>query len=328
MKDPYAALGVARTADAAEIKRAYRKLTTQYHPDKNPGDKAAEERFKEVSNAYEVVGDDEKRKLFDEFGELSLTQGFDPQRARAYQRARAGRGAGGFQGGYSGFPGGFEGNAREMDFNELLGRIFGGGTAGPGADPFSGRGSGRGAPRSTKGHDIQGSVTVSMMDSLLGVTVPLRIDSRGGEGRTIDVKVPPGVTDGQKLRIREQGGAGTPPGDLILTIHVQSSARISRDGQNLTVKVPVTLLEAYRGGPIDVPLPLGGTVTVRVPEGSNSGQRLRLRGKGLPARGEGSAGDLFVELEVVMPPVKGDAELLAALERLQSEQDPRVGLTY
>jgi DnaJ-class molecular chaperone len=315
MKDLYQALGVDRSASQDDIKKQYRKLTRELHPDKNPGNKAAEERFKDVSNAYEVLGDAERRALYDEFGEMSLTQGFDAERARAYKQARESYGGWpGGQGGYSGgFPGGggFSnfGDARGTSFDDLLSQLFGGGRVNMGGDPF-----GRTQTRSRKGADLQGEIRVSLLDSLLGVTVPLRVEARDGSHRTIDVKVPEGVTDGAKLRLRGQGGPGDPPGDIILTINVDPGRNLEREGNNLRLNLPVTALEAYRGGKIDVPTPWG-TVTMNLPAGTQNGQMLRLREKGVRIKGE-AQGDLFVVIDVRMPE-KGDAELLAVLERLQ-----------
>ncbi len=316
MKDLYQALGVERTASQEDIKKAYRKLTRELHPDKRPGDKAAEERFKDVSNAYEVLGDKDKRALYDEFGEMSLTQGFDPERARAYKQAR--ESYGGFPGGgygQGGFPGGFSygfndfGDARETSFDDLLSRLFGGGRVNMGGDPF-----GRGAARSRRGQDIHGEITISLLDSLLGVTVPLRIESESGGSRTLDIRVPEGITDGGKLRLRGQGGQGDPPGDIILTVKVSPGRNLGRDGTDLRMKLPVTAYEAYRGGKVDVPTPWG-TVSMNLPPGTQNGQTLRLRDKGVRIRGN-PQGDLFVTIDVRMPE-KGDEELLAVLERLQ-----------
>jgi curved DNA-binding protein len=319
MKDLYQSLGVERSASQEEIKKAYRSLTRRYHPDKNPGDKSAEERFKEVSNAYEVLGDAEKRTLYDEFGEMSLTQGFDAERARAYKQARS-QGYGSYPGGFG--PGGFGGagpgygfsdfgDARETSFDDLLSRLFGGGRV---EGDIFGR-AGRG-PTTRRGADLHGEIKVSLLDSLLSVTVPLRIESGAGQSRTLDVRVPEGITDGSKLRLREQGGSGDPPGDIILTVGVMPGRNLERDGTNLRMKLPVTAYEAYRGGPIDVPTPWG-SVTMKLPPGTQNGQTLRLRDKGVRIKGE-PRGDLFVTVDIRMPE-GGDAELLAALERLQGE---------
>jgi curved DNA-binding protein len=315
MKDLYQSLGIERSASHDEIKKTYRSLTRQFHPDKNPGDKSAEERFKDVSQAYEVLGDEEKRKLYDEFGDMSLTQGFDPERARAYQRARSG-GFGGQPGGFGGHQGSpFSdfGDARETSFDDLLSRLFGGGRI-DGGDMF-GRG-GRPGPQARRGADIQGEIAVTIMDSLLGVTVPLRVEERGGTVRTLDVRVPEGVTDGGKLRLREQGGPGNPAGDIILTVRVKAGRNLERDGTNLRMKLPVTALEAYRGGQIDVPTPWG-SVSMRLPPATQNGQTLRLRDRGVRIRGE-ARGDLLVTVDIQMPE-GGDEELLAVLERLQGE---------
>lgn len=325
MKDLYATLGVAKTADAAEIKRAYRKLTQQYHPDKNPGDAAAENRFKEVSSAYDVLSDSDRRKNYDEFGDMSLTQGFDPERARAYQQAARGGGGGRRpRGGPGGMP--FDesffsnvGDARGTSFDDLLSQLFGGGRV---VDPTGAGGRGR-RPVSQRGHDIEGEITIDFMDMLRGKTVPLRIESESGGGRSIDVKVPPGIADGGKLRVRGKGSAGDPPGDILLTVKVAPHPRLKREGPNLQLSLPVTALEAYRGGPVDVPTPTG-TVTLKLRPGSQNGQTLRLKGKGISPPGQ-EPGDLLVTLDVRLP-APGDDELLAALERLQAEHNPRADL--
>jgi DnaJ-class molecular chaperone len=331
VKDLYSVLGVPRGADEKEIKRAFRKLTQQYHPDRNPGDKKAEERFKEVSSAYEVLGDPQRRKNYDEFGDISLTQGFDAERARAYQQAT--RGAGRRRAGPAGFGGGgfdadghfnFEsfGDARGVSFDDLLSQLFGGGRV---VDPFGGRGGPRGArrPASTRGHDIEGEITIDFSQMLRGAVIPLRIESETGGSRTLDVKVPPGISDGGKLRLRGQGGAGDPPGDIILTVKVTPHPRLKREGNNLLMSLPVTALEAIRGGPVDVPTP-SGTVTLKLRPGSQNGQTLRLKGKGIAPPG-GEPGDLLVTLDVRLP-TTSDPELVKALERLQEHEQVRADL--
>jgi DnaJ-class molecular chaperone len=323
MKDLYESLEVPRSASQADIKKAYREATRKYHPDRNPGDARAEERFKEVSTAYEVLGDPDKRKLYDEFGEVSLTQGFDASRARAYkdaqQRFRGGAGGpspGGFGGGFSGGDTFFHdfGEAQETNFDDLLSRLFGGGRVRTDA----------GFRRATRrGVDITGDISISMMDALSGVTVPLRIEGQQGESRTLDVKVPEGMADGGKLRLRGQGGPGNPPGDVILTVRIAPHSRLSREGRDLRMKVPVTAYEAYRGGPIDVPTPWG-TVSLKLPAGSQNGQTLRLRGRGVRQGGK-AAGDLLVTLDVRLPP-PGDERLLGLLRDLQGSENPRENL--
>lgn len=324
MKDLYTTLGVEKTADAAEIKRAFRKLTQQFHPDKNPGDVKAENKFKEVSAAYDVLSDADKRKNYDEFGDMSLTQGFDAERARAYQQAARGGGGRRPRGGGGGMP--FDenlfsnvGDARGTSFDDLLSQLFGGGRV---VDPMGGGGRGR-RPVSQRGHDIEGEITIDFMDMLRGKVVPLRIESESGGARSIDVKVPPGIADGGKLRVRGKGGAGDPAGDILLTVKVAAHPRLKREGNNLQLSLPVTALEAYRGGPVDVPTPTG-KVTLKLKPGSQNGQTLRLKGKGIAPAGQ-EPGDLLITLDVRMP-AAGDEALLAALEALQADVDPRADL--
>jgi DnaJ-class molecular chaperone len=311
VKDLYQHLGVARTATPDELKKAYRKLTRQYHPDRNPGDAEAEEKFKDVSTAYEVLGDPDKRKLYDEFGDISLTQGFDPERARAYSRSR--------QGGFPGFGSGggamFDdfGEARATSFEDLLSALFRGG----------GQGGARARPTARRGADVTGEISVSLMDALHGVSVPLRIDM-GGQARTLDVKVPQGVPDGGKLRLRGQGGAGQPAGDVILTVRVKPHDHMRREGHDLHLRLPVSAYEAYRGGAVEgVPTPWG-PVTLKLPAGAQNGQKLRLRGKGVQVPGR-DPGDLYVTLDVRLPEA-GDDDLLEALARLQGDAKVRASL--
>lgn len=310
VKNLYESLGVSRSATADELKKAYRNITKRDHPDRNPGDVAAEDRFKAASHAYDVLSDPERRQLYDEFGEASLTQGFDVKRARAYQQAQRNARRSGFTSDniFTDF-----GEARSTSFDDLLSRLFGGGRAG-----YSGSG-----PTVQSGADIQGEIEVSFMEALKGTTVPLRIDGQGA--RTLDVKVPAGMTDGGKLRLRGQGGPGTPPGDVILTVRVQDHSRLTRDGTNLRMDLPITALEAYRGGPIDVETPWG-TVTVKIPPGSQNGQSLRLRGRGVRPTGSKPAGDLMLRLDIRLP-AGGNEQLLEALTELQANENPRAGLT-
>ncbi|MEX1361801.1 MAG: DnaJ C-terminal domain-containing protein [Nannocystaceae bacterium] len=309
MKDLYQALGVSKSATADEVKKAYRKATRKYHPDRNPGDAEAEEKFKDVSTAYEVLGDADKRKLYDEFGDMSLTQGFDAERARQYQRARSGRGGFGGEGVFNDF-----GEARATSFEDLLSALFRGGPGGPG-----------GARRQVvhRGADVTGDISVSVMDALHGVTVPLRVDL-GGKGKTLEVKVPKGVPDGGKLRLRGQGGQGQPNGDVILTIRVKPHEYLRREGNHLHLRLPITAYEAYRGGAVeDVPTPWG-PVTLKLPKAAQNGQKLRLRGKGVQIPGR-EPGDLYVTLDVRLPEGE-DEQLLSALRKVQGEQDVRAGL--
>jgi curved DNA-binding protein len=295
----YEALGVPKTASKEELRKAYRKLARELHPDRNPGDKSAEERFKSIAYAYDVLSDEKKRELYDEFGEVGLREGFDPERYRqAKQWEHVGRGRPGVNGGDF-FPGGVE----AFDLNDL----FGGG-GGPFGQRFRPR-----APR--RGPDLEASVRVSFDEALRGVERELEL-THDGERKSFTARIPAGVRDGGKVRLRGQGGvgsAGGSPGDLLLTVHVDPHPFFTREGEDLRLVLPVKALEAYAGAKVAVPTP-DGTVTVRVPPRTQSGAKLRLRGKGV-TRG-GTTGDLIVEVSIVLP--SGDEpeveESLRALE--------------
>ncbi len=310
-RDFYKILGMPRDASPQELKKAYRQLAKELHPDHNPDDQEAEERFKDVSAAYTVVSDPEKRKLYDEFGEMGLREGFDPD---GYQAAT--QGAGGF--------GGFD-----------FGDIFGGGARGGGRaghvefdleDLFGGRGPGRGsyvrAPQ--RGADIQSQVTIDFRDAVLGCMRELSLRSAEGE-RTIKVRIPAGVRKGGKIRLRGQGGLGAnggPSGDLVLKVNVEKHPYFSMRGKQLHVRVPVTPLEAYSGAKVTVPTP-EGDVQLSIPAGSQNGSKLRLRGKGVQPKGK-AQGDLIAQLEIILPEGHAD-EVEEALKTVDEafEGDPR-----
>jgi len=316
-RDFYHVLGVSRDASQAEIKKAYRQLAKELHPDRNPDNKEAEERFKDVSGAYAVLSDAEKRKLYDQFGEMGLREGFDPE---AYQTATQGAS------GYGGFdfgdifgaaargqrPGGRVGDF-EFNLEDLLG----------GARP--GRGGYVRAPQ--RGADLQSEVTVDFRDAVLGCTKELSLRSNEGE-RTLKVRIPAGVRNEGKIRLRGQGGQGTeggPPGDLVLQVKVRKHPYFSMRGKQLHLRVPVTPLEAYAGAKVSVPT-LEGSVQLSIPAGSENGTKLRLRGKGIEPKGK-PRGDLIAHLDIVLP--KGrDEEVEEALKAVQEafETDPRQGL--
>ena len=377
-KDYYKVLGVPKDATEAEIKKAYRKLAREYHPDANKGNARAEERFKEISEAHDVLGDPKKRKEYDE--------------------ARALFGNGGFRPG----PGGGGGT-----FHFDLGDLFGG-TGPQGAGGFGGglgdvfgglfgRGGAGGAgtrvqPR--RGQDIESEVTLSFTEAINGATVPLRMSSqapckacsgtgdkngsprvcptcvgtgqvsRGGGGgfsltdpcvdckgrgliaqdpcdvckgsgrakssRTMQVRIPAGVSDGQRIRLRGKGAPGErggPAGDLYVVVHVDPHPVFGRKGDNLTVTVPVTFTEAALGGEVKVPTLGGPPVTLKLPAGTPNGRTMRARGKGA-VRKDGTRGDLLVTVEVVVPKnVTGQArEALEAYRKATAGEDPRAGL--
>jgi len=316
-RDFYKVLGVSRDASPAEIKKAYRRLAKELHPDLNPDDDEAEERFKEVSSAYSVLSDEEKRKLYDQFGEVGLREGFDPD---AYQAAT--QGVGGF--------GHFD-----------LGDIFGTAARGQGGrgaggqfefnleDLFGGAGPGRGAyiRAPQKGADLKSEITVDFRDAVLGCMRELSVRSAEGE-RTLKVRIPAGVRNGGKIRLRGQGGLGVqggPAGDLLLEVKVRKHPYFSIRGKQLHVKVPVTPLEAYAGAKVNVPTPDGG-VQLSIPAGSQNGSKLRLRGKGIQQKGK-PRGDLIAHLEIVLPD-GGSEEVEEALKTVQGafERDPRTDL--
>jgi len=313
-RDLYKILEVSRDASPEEIKKSYRRLAKELHPDRNPDDKEAEERFKDVSSAYAVVSDAEKRKLYDQFGEMGLREGFDPE---AYQAAT--QGAGGF--------GGFD-----------FGDIFGGGARGRGGggpqghvdfnleDLFGGRGPGRGAyvRAPQKGADLRSEVTVDFREAVLGCQRELSLRSSEGE-RTLKVRIPAGVRNGGTIRLRGQGGLGVhggPAGDLLLGVKVRKHPYFSIRGKQLHVRVPVTPLEAYAGAKVSVPTPEGG-VQLSIPAGSQNGSKLRLRGKGIQQKGK-PKGDLIAHLEIVVPEGHSE-EVEEALKTVQDafEKDPR-----
>jgi curved DNA-binding protein len=310
-RDLYSVLGVPRDAEEDAVKKAFRKLAMKYHPDKNPG-KDNEARFKEINQAYEVLSDKKRRALYDEFGEASLQQGFDEERARlmrqfGQQRAR-GRGAPG---------GGFD--VSEMfgggaDLGDLFGDLFGG-RRGPGA---------RG-PRG-KGADQDAEVTIDFAAAVKGTELSLRAE---GGGEPVTVRIPPGVADGNRLRIAGHGGkgaAGAPAGDLLLTIHVRPHPLFKREGDDLYLDVPVTIGEAYRGEKVRVPTP-DGEVTLKVPPRTQTGQVTRLRGKGVARKGK-EPGDLYVKFLVHVPTVEDD-EVAKAVDLLDARVgDVRGGLKF
>jgi molecular chaperone DnaJ len=360
-KSPYEILGVAKNASADEIKKAYRKLAREFHPDRNPGDASAEERFKEVQGAYDVLSDPEKRKQFDAFGSANGRPG----------------------------PGGFPGGNPNFDFNvgDLgdLGDLFGG--------LFGGRGGGRAQSRAQRGSDVEVEVTLSFDDSLKGIETKIPVtletacsdchgsgakpgtapkicpecngrgvvaESQGffalsqpcprcrGNGTVIEdpcprckgsgrerrtkrytVKIPAGVKDGTRIRLKgkgEAGFAGGEAGDLYVVTRVQPSKLYERRGDDLIVEVPVTFAEAALGATVEVPTP-DGPVSLKVKPGTQDGTLLRVKGKGAPKLKGSGRGDLLARVRVTVPKKlkKRERELLEELQK-QSHDDPRKAL--
>jgi len=364
-KDFYKVLGVPKDASAADIKKAYRKLAQKLHPDANPGDKTAEERFKEVGRAYGVLSDLKKRAEYDEARRLLGSGAF----------------GGGFPGG--GFPGGFPGGTRVRvedlgGLGDLFGNLFGGG---------------RGQTAARRGRDVESEVTLGFEEAVRGATIPLQLrgpapchtchgsgakpgtlprpcptcNGRGtvtrdqglfglsspcptcqGRGSVIDdpcptckgrgseirtrelrVRIPVGVSDGATIRLKgqgEPGQAGAPAGDLIVKVHVSPHPLFGRSGQDLTITVPVTFAEAALGTELKVPT-LDGPITLKVPPGTQNGRTFRVRGRGVPGAGRKHAGDLLVSLEVAVPEKlsRKERELLREFASL-SEISPRTHL--
>jgi DnaJ-class molecular chaperone len=275
-QDPYSELGVARTASADEIRKAFRKLAKEFHPDKNPGNAKAEERFKRVSAAFDLLGDPEKRKKFD-LGEIDAD-------GREMARGFSGDPRGGFGGqgfGGQGFGASFEG----VDLNDIFGEILGG------------RGGARGFGGPSKGADVRGKAEIDLEQAILGGKTRLAFS----DGRTIEVSIPKGAVDGQMLRLKGQGAPGRAgPGDAIIELAIRPHPVFKREGDSLVMDLPISVPDAVLGAKIEAPTP-EGPVTLTVPKGSSSGSRLRLKGRGLPGPQPGARGDLFARLQIMLP---------------------------
>lgn len=306
--DFYTTLGVPRTAEADAIKKAYKKLARDLHPDKNPGNKAVETRFKAVNRAYDALGDAKKRKLYDEFGEDALREGFDPDKARAYKQWQGGGGGG------NGFPGG----GQRINIEDLFGGGGGGGFGGGGADPFADLFGRRGRTRGPmRGQDYEQELSIDFDSAVKGTTLEIR---SAGSTEPVTVRIPPGADEGSRVRIAGQGGQspnGGPAGDLILLIHVKAHAFFERKGNDLYVDVPITVTEAIRGAKVKVPT-TDGMVTVKVPPGTQSGTVLRVRGKGIAKKGK-DPGDLYPRFMIHVPGAAAatSPEVVAALEAIE-----------
>ena len=285
--DPYKELGVSKGASADEIKKAFRKLAKELHPDKNPGDKVAEDRFKRVTAAFDLLGDAEKRAKYDR-GEIDAD---GREQFRGF-----GGGSGGRAGGFSGFGGsGGRGGFEDIDLSELFGGAFGG-------RPGGSAGFGR-------GQDVRASLDVSLEDTITGTTRRIQFS----DGRMLDVAIPKGASDGQTIRLRGQGapGRGGQAGDALIELRIVPHPVFRREGADLSMDLPVSVPDAVLGGKVQVPTP-EGPVMMTIPAGSNSGKVLRLKGRG--AYADGRRGDLMARIMVTLPDAMDDELLKFAAE--------------
>jgi DnaJ-class molecular chaperone len=314
-RDYYDVLGVSKTASADEIKKAHRKLALKHHPDRNKGNKEAEEKFKEIQEAYDVLSDPTKRANYDQFGHAGVGAGAagpngggDP--FEAFRRAQAARGGGAGRTTWRPSPGvsveDFDfGNAGGQDFGDLFEQLFGGRGGAAAAGGF-GRGGTRGRTRvePQRGQDVEHPVTLSFEQAARGTTLPLQITRGPGQVETIEIKIPPGVKDGSRIRIKGRGEqTGGEPGDLFIIAHVLPHPYFRRDGLDISVDVPLSVYEALLGTKVQVPT-LDGPVTLTIPPGTGSGAKLRIKGRGVE-RGS-DKGDQYAVVKVVMPKGLGD----------------------
>jgi DnaJ-class molecular chaperone len=304
-KDYYATLGVSKTATDKELKQAFRKLARKHHPDVNPGDKTAEAKFKEVNEAYEVLGDPEKRKKYDELG----------ANWRMYEQAGAGARPG--AGAPGGFGGGFGGGVHTMTeeemremfggespFSDFFQTFFAGGNFGGGFEEPRRGGRGGARSRARKGRDIEQEIELSLDDVYRGVTRRLMF-TLGGQSRSVDVRIPAGVGDGSRVRIAgegEPGAGGGSNGDLYLRIRLTPHPTFERKGQDLYVRVPIPLTTAVLGGEANVRTIAGKSLRLKIPPTTQHGQMFRLKGHGMPIPGKaGEHGDLYATADVQLP---------------------------
>jgi DnaJ-class molecular chaperone len=343
-KDYYSVLGIPKNASQAEIQKAYRAMARKYHPDMNPGDKSATKKFQEVQAAFDVLNNPEKREMYDRYGSSFETMGAgggDPQGQQAWRWAGAGPGGaapGGAGPGGAG-PGGF--NFDDIDLSQFLGERFGqeaGGGGGGGFGDLFGqfrqaagkfRKSSGGASQQ-RGGDLVQDIQIPFATSITGGEVQLTVQRPAGKSETLGVKIPAGIEDGKKIRIRghgQPGGRGNKPGDILLTVHVLPHPFFQRRGNQLRVRVPITLGEAAAGAKVDIPTPRGA-VSLSIPPGISSGAKLRVKGQGVAPK-SGEPGDLLAEVQIVLPKqmTEADRREIAKIDK-KYPQNPRADLRW
>ena len=321
-EDYYKILGLNRNASAAEIQKAYRSLARKYHPDVNPNDKNAKEKFQRIQKAYEILRDPEKREMYDRYGSSFESVG------------SGGPGGGGWRSHTTG-PEGFG----EFDFSQLFGGRYGGQAGGfesAFGDVFkqftggAGAGSRRTQRRAARGADLRHEVEIPFSTAVTGGEVRLSVQRPSGKVETLSVKIPAGIEHGKTIRLRGQGEsapAGGQAGDLLITVRVAPHPCYRRHGNDLEVNVPVSLAEAALGAKIDLPTPKG-VISLKIPPRTSSGKRLRVKGHGVAGKG-GDVGDLYAEIQIVLPDSLDDesVELVRQLDR-RSVSNPRAGLQW
>jgi DnaJ-class molecular chaperone len=319
--DYYKTLGLKRTASDDEIQKAYRQLARKYHPDMNPDDDTAKKKFQEVQAAFDVLHDEKKRAMYDRYGSNfeSVGGGHGPRPS----------------GGTHAWSGPGDGQQFEFDLGDLFGEhgpaVGGGGSFADLFKQFNRRGeAGRAAPQAQRGNDIEHEITVPFNTAVAGGEAAISVQRQTGKIDTINIKIPAGIEDGKKIRVRGQGEPGfngAPAGDILITVRSSPHPYFQRRGRRLDVRVPITLAEAVEGAKIDVPTPRG-TISVTVPAGTSSGKKLRIKGHGV-APNTGEPGDLFAEIQIVLPEQLSDEERgqLAAISA-NHPQNPRADLRW
>ncbi len=327
-EDYYKTLEVSRDASSADIQKAYRKLARKYHPDLNPDDKTAKQRFQEVQRAFDVLNDSSKRELYDRYGSAFESMG-------AEAGARPGGGPRGGQYRWSNAGGG-----EDIDFSELFGERGGVDPSGIFGDMFSqfrraggGRGGRTGRAQPARGADVSAELEIPFATAVLGGETQISLQQPDGRVETLAVKIPAGITEGKKIRLRGKGqdGSAATPGDLLITVHVAPHPWFNRNGNNLEVRLPLTVGEAALGAKVDVPSPKG-TITLTIPPGTSSGKRLRIKGHGV-AGSNGQQGDLYAIVQIVLPETLDDEsrELVKKLDEHANSghpQQPRKDLRW